>query len=243
MRIIKLILFFSIINYSVFSQENATQDIIIFEEIIGKEKAEALNKSVQEFEKILSIKYPSDSIEGSYKSFLREACIHEFYFWEFDSDTIVLDNIYHNLLEAGFESDLILKPSQIEIKEDGVYWQYIYKDKYTNDTIGIIQEHINPPIPKSIDSLYLKADKRRVEKKIIFNIYGDYIKALKKIQSRDSIISGYIEIKQSPKQDEGILRPSGFIGLSLIACGLYNSNANLSDYFIKRIILIEIFFN
>jgi len=64
-----------------------------------------------------------------------------------------------------------------------------------------------------------------------FNRFGKYLKGLELIQGSDSTIINYIKIKKAV----------GDVSKNILADGLLKSNADFSDYFIKRIIVVEFY--
>lgn len=64
-----------------------------------------------------------------------------------------------------------------------------------------------------------------------FNKFGKYLKGLELIQESDSTIINYIKIKKA----------IGDVSKNILADGLLKNNVDFSDYFIKRIIVVEFY--
>jgi hypothetical protein len=63
---------------------------------------------------------------------------------------------------------------------------------------------------------------------------------LYKIENKNELVKSYIEYKNQVLEESDRNRFGGFISFNFIACGLLNNNVDLTDYVVKRIIIIEL---
>jgi hypothetical protein len=242
MRII--ITFLIAIFFSSCSSED--KDIINFEKRLGPESVEILNILVADFETNYLKKYYKDvSIDEAYLLFLKDI----------KKGDSVQEYNYKKMYEMFKKSKLF---SDIYLKVDSVW---IAKDK-TSDVMeedSIFELDISDPYPKLIirfkhqklksgyyyeDHSYSSDDRSYFEKyseeELIQNGYlrrrfdyiGNYAIALNDIQDRGFVFKNFYKHKES----------SGGFDMTILASGLLYDKADTSDYFIKRIIVLEIFY-
>jgi hypothetical protein len=223
-------------------------DIINFENKLGPESVETLNKLVADFEtNYLKIYYKDVTIDEAYLLFLKDIK---------NGDSVKQYN-YKKMREMFKKSKLF---SDIYLKVDSVW---IAKDKnndppdFTDDSA--IELNIPNPYPKLIirfkhqnfengfsyeDQSFSAGDRSYFEKyseeELIQNGYltrrydngGNYAMALLDIQDRGLCFKIYYEKR---------INSGGFF-MENLASGLLYYNADTSDYFIKRIIVLDIFY-
>jgi hypothetical protein len=221
-------------------------DIINFEKRLGTESVETLNNLVSDFETNYLKKYYKDvTADEAYLLFLKDIK---------NGDSVKQYN-YKKMYEMFKKSKLF---SDIYLKVDSVW---IAKDK-TSDVMeedSIFELDISDPYPKLIirfkdqklksgyyyeDHSYSSDDRSYFEKyseeEIIQNGYlrrrfdyiGNYAMALNDIQDRGFVFKNFYKHKES----------SGGFDMTILASGLLYDKADTSDYFIKRIIVLEIFY-
>lgn len=246
MRII--ITFLVAIFFSSCSSEDP--DIINFEKKLGPESVETLNKIVADFETNYLKKYYKDvTIDEAYLLFLEDIK---------NGDSVQQYN-YKKMFEMFEKSKLF---SDIYLKVDSVW---IARDKnndpedFSDDLTVDLNLPNSNPYPKLIirfkdqklkngyyyeDHRYSNDDRsyfeKYLEEKIIQNGYrtrrydngGNYAMALHDIQDRGLCFKIYYEKRIS----------SGGFFMENLASGLLYYNADTSDYFIKRIIVLDIFY-
>lgn len=223
-------------------------DIINFEKRLGTESVETLNNLVTDFETNYLKKYYKEvTVDEAYLLFLK---------YINKGDTVKPYN-YQKKYEMFKKSKLF---SDIYLKVDSVW---IARDKnndppdFTDDSA--IELNIPNPYPKLIirfkgqnfendyyyeDQSFSAGDRSYFEKyseeEIIqdgyrrrrFDNIGNYAMALYDLQDRGIVFKNFYKHKES----------SGGFDMSILASGLLYDNADTSDYFIKRIIVLDIFY-
>jgi hypothetical protein len=231
-----------------YSCSSEDKDIINFEKKLGQESVETLNKLVADFEtNYLKIYYKDVTIDEAYLLFLKDIK---------NGDSVKQYN-YKKMREMFKKSRLF---SDIYCKVDSVW---IAKDKnndppdFTDDSA--IELNIPNPYPKLIirfkhqnfengfsyeDQSFSAGDRSYFEKyseqEIIqdgyrrrrFDNVGNYAMALYDLQDRGIVFKNFYKHKES----------SGGFDMSILASGLLYDKADTSDYFIKRIIVLDIFY-
>ncbi len=69
----------------------------------------------------------------------------------------------------------------------------------------------------------------QLHKELEINPFGKYMEALKTIKDSDSLISGYYEVREI----------AGFVSPVIFASGILISDPDFTDYFHKRIVVLE----
>jgi hypothetical protein len=226
------------------TQKKKDNDIIVFESTLSNKNAKELNEIIKEFDNYLLARFPSNnSIDSSYRLFLTKICLSDDFFLS-KSDSLFLVKLRNRFSNSGLQKELLLTPDTMFLinENKGLFRRYIYIDSQM-DTVGVINDTFPlPPNPRNIDfteiDFYNFLNKKHQLQ--LFNVFGEYFRGLKKIKNRNTFISSYIEEKMQVLIDSGQLRYSGFNDFKLFACGLKSQNIDFSDYFIKRIIVIEL---
>lgn len=220
--------------------------IVNFEKKLGPESVETLNMLIADFETNYLKKYYKEvTIDEAYLLFLKDIS---------KGDSVKPYN-YQKMYQMFTKSKLF---SDIYLKVDSVW---IAKDKNSDlKDDNTTKLNYPNPYPKLITRYkhqnfaeygyeyetqsFSTGDRSYFEKyseeKIIQNGYrtwrydnlGKYAMALYDLQNRGDVFKKYYEKRES----------SGGLVMSSLASGLLHDNANTSDYFIKRIIVLDILY-
>jgi len=201
--------------------------IKIFEEFIGADYTELLNLKAKSFERFLSVNYPSLPYKEacySYLNTIRNGGHYEAN-WSYEgTNRKKIDSLF---VSSGFQKEIRWSPDTVWWENGSVRMEYRYIDGC--DTASIEDGEMWSPrfgSNPNIDSI-LEAVKQMSD----FNPYGRYYRALDLIKSSDPTIINYLDAKKA----------GGDIEPSLVAGGILHHNPDLSDYFIKRIIVVELY--
>jgi hypothetical protein len=242
-RIIIIILTFGLLFQSC-ERRSINKDIQLFESKLSAENLKILNELVKEFDNYLETIFPLESsLDSSYKQFLMMTCLPDSWV-EHESDSMFYQKLNEIYSSSNLEREIVLKPETIKLSEDESSLLRIFKyNNIQKGLIEIIQDTFRlPPNPKNIDltqidfSVFL--EKKNQLK--LFNVFGEFFQGLNNIENKNDFIESYLVNKSNVLNYTGRNRYNGFTNFSMIACGLINSNVDLTDYFIKRIIIIEL---
>ena len=199
-----------------------------FQDFLGKDRVMVIDQAVLLLDSIVTEKYKSKNITKNYQRLLLDLKKHKIDWYE------MLDKQKMNRLDSlsrlsGLWQELYLDSQNTYLDDNEIVSTFIYtpNDSLT-DSLSIESRLLIPQWmgdSLQIDSL-IQAEKRKIE----FNYRGKYIKALEQIQENDSVIINYVEHKYI----------AGTIPHSTLAHGFLYVKANLDDYFIKRILAIEL---
>lgn len=220
--------------------------IVNFEKKLGTESIETLNNLVADFEtNYLKTYYKNIDIDEAYLLFLKDIS---------KGDSVKPYN-YRKIYEMFTKSNLF---SDIYLKVDSVW---IAKDK-NSDRVDDSTEKFNEPEPypkliirfkddnafgsgyqyqeQSISAGDISFFEKYSEEEIIqigygtrrYDNLGKYAMALYDLQDRGAVFKKYYKAREN----------SGGLDMSLLAGGLLHDNANTSDYFIKRIIVLDVLY-
>ena len=201
--------------------------IKIFEDFIGAEYAELLTQKVKSFERFLSINYPSLPYKEACYAYLKTIQNGGYYEANWTYEGTNRNKIDSLFISSGFQKELHWSPDTVWWEKGTVHVEYRYFEG--GDTASIESGEMWSPTFGSnpnVDSI-LEVAKQMSD----FNQYGRYFRALTLIQDSDSTIMDYVGAKKA----------AGDISPSLLAGGILHRNPDLSDYFIKRIIVIELY--
>jgi hypothetical protein len=197
-----------------------------FETFLGKEKSNALNEKVKCFEIFIKDNFDSLSFEKGVEKYLKIIGKNEYLSYEWDFKNIDKKRITELFKKSGLDKELWIKPDTVYKDKHGITKKY-YIDE--NDTLTITGEML--PItrgkPKSIDEI-IEEEKEFYT----FNYNSKFIKALDLIKDNDSLIIHYLDAK---------IGSGGDLDAKFIANELLYDKPEYSDYFTKRIIVIELF--
>ncbi len=220
------------------------KDIQLFESNLSNENLATLNELVKEFDNYIEKRFQSEnSLDSSYKQFLLMAC-RPYTFVEQKADSLSFQKLKEIFKNSKLEKEIVLKPDTIALIEGNKSLLRIYK--YTNrlkKTEEVIQDtFLLPPNPKHVDLTKIDfnsfLEKRNQLR--LFNVFGEYYQGLNSIENKSDFIKSYLENKSQVLNHTGRNRFNGFSSFNLMACGILNNNVDLTDYFVKRIIIIEL---
>ncbi|UPQ78594.1 hypothetical protein M0M57_13305 [Flavobacterium azooxidireducens] len=231
---------------------NIDSDIVEFEKELGEKNVATINLLLEDFEQnYLKVHYKNQSLDSAYYNFL-------VYIKKGNS---LKEYPNHKKMYTVFSnSDLF---SEIYLKPDSVW---IARDKHsdianlTKDDKVVMKLNCDKEYPKLIKRYKSFNQSGKVEydfetenncsgfndyekfsdeeiimkalKQLQPNNLGKYTKALYNLQDRGTVFKKFQKIKES----------AGFIDHSNIAFGLVYYKADMSDYFIRRIILLEMIY-
>lgn len=197
-----------------------------FENFLGKYNSELLSTKVDSFEKFLKINFKDLNLEEAYFEYLNIIESGEFEKTDWKYEGTGYAEINELIERSGFRKEVWLRPDTVWIENGDLHFEYVYIDK--KDTSIIKGNSLSPKydLIENQDSII------NIEKQLTtFNINGRFMRGLEMIKDSDSTLISYIEDKQ-------IMRD---IAPSIIAGRLIFYKADFSDYFIKRIIAIELY--
>ena len=214
-----IFILFTFISLSIYSQQ------IEFEKALGKENVETLNSLIENFEtKTLKNEYPNLKTESAYKEFLKDILKNNSVKGRkiFPESTLKL-NIYCVPDSIWIQK----KDSSLKKKRDIV--KTIYKCLNSKNEI-VYSNSESFSINKKITTLDLF---EKAKEDVQVNMGGTYIKALEEISNQSEIIKSYLEnIKMTAD-------PINSYSMSVY---LLKNNIDLNDYFIKRLIFINMIY-
>jgi hypothetical protein len=221
---------FAIIFIGCANQEKQELDPRIekFETFLGKEESIALNKLVETFELLLENNFNNSKIEESYKEFVIKMINNELQ--DFQIDSVIQNRTLDMVEQSGLRYEIYLRPFEVWNDERHIYTKYRYiNNADTIDhtpSIGIHKSWSD----KVIDSLINNTKKTGFK----FNMNGKYMRGLDLIknQNQDSTIHYYLQDKF----------PIGEWPATIFAANLNAKKPNYSDYFVKRIIVVELYY-
>ena len=220
------------------NNQNQSENIRVqqFEEILGNEKSKALTKKVEFFEKFLSENFENLPVEESYEKFLLEIKSKG---WDFDNwkfDSLLLDSMDNICENSGLREEIWLRRDSVWFEGDHLCYFYQYMNEedtfeianFERTDSGISLFGMKPRFERNLNRDSILEAERNV---ITFNINGKFVKALEKVMDSDSTIIYYLDAKNASRD----------ISPSLIAHGILYGKPDFSDYFVKRIIVAELF--
>lgn len=224
MRFIYFITLLILLN-SCLQEAKSTANIMCFEETLGPQKADALNKLSNSFDSFLSLNYPKST--NASRQFLldiqavlrKSKSIHD---WDFRN--LELDEIIGAVEGSGLRSEIWLF-------EDEEYTPIHLGDDFEDSLYLEIEDEIVPITPRNEDTL--KVNHEESERNYwSFNRSGLYLYALNKCAQTDTLVQDYVNAKEL----------AGDISPFIMVDSYLNNFSDYSDYFIKRLILIEFYY-
>ena len=210
-----LIILLIIISLFACNQKNEKRENQIerFEQILGSKETDYLNKIVNDFNKYLDSKYDNVSLDPNYKKYLIELSENKLTdFWKVDSINLIK----------------YIKTSKLFSKYDSIYpdsvWyeKGMFKLKYSEfeltESIIPLTKRIN------IDSMILEL---QIKPRLRLTEQSRFYVALDSVKQGDSLIYNYIDA-------------IGFLPPAILANGLLKDFDNKSEYFSKRILVMEL---
>jgi hypothetical protein len=216
---IALITFTFIISFIFFLQQNE------FEKTLGKENVETLNSLIENFETItLKKEYPNLNTENAYKEFLKSILKNN---WvkgrKIFPETKLKLNIYcvpdsiwieERKLSSGKKGEMIKTKYKCLNPNDEIIYSSLtsYCCNVKSETLKLLE---------------------RLKEDVQINMIGSYIKALEKVSKESEVIESYLEnIKMTAEP----IRPYA------MAEHILKNNIDTNDYFIKRLIFINMIY-
>jgi len=219
---------FTIIFIGCTNQEKHELDPRIekFESFLGKEESNALNELVKTFELFLEFNFDNSIIDSSYNDYLTKTLDYDFanITWIFDEE--LQERTYELFEKSGLSYQIYLKPIEVWKDDNTIKIKYLYIDK--NDTVeGLASRSVH----KSWNSFQVDSIINQEKELITYNRNGRFFRGLELIKEQDSTIIKYLDDKNA----------MGDLAPSIVAGGLLAYNPNFSDYFLKRIIAVELY--
>ncbi len=208
------------------TNNNSFESYETFESFLGQEKASTLNKKVKHFESFLDHTFSNESIEESYIDFLILISRGEYDRIKWENADTTYEDLYKLFESSGLREEIFLVPDSVWVVDEAL------KAKYSSVQEGFLNEFteesflIGFDINQNPDSV-IKA--KYEERK--FNPYGKYLIGLKMIENPNAFLTKYIQMKEAV----------GDISKNILADELLKSKADFSDYFIKRIVIVEFY--
>ncbi len=206
--------------------QNVDPRIETFESFLGEDNSELLSEKVKSFELFLKMNFNDLSIEKAYLKYLKsiEDGEFEYAYWKYDGTGYT--EINKLIEESGLRREIWLKPDTVWIVDGKLYYEYTYFD--SKDTFLTQGNSLFPE-----DDLIVNQDSiiKTEKQPSTFNINGKYIRGLELVKDNDSAIITYIDNKHALIN----------VAPTIVAGELLYYKADFSDYFIKRIIAIELY--
>lgn len=230
MRSIHLIIIL-LLTYSCSNKKEIEQ----FENILGKANSETLTYLVNDFESdFLKKQYPNLNTQNAYKKFLTELSKGETEYWKKISEK---SKLY--LEKSDLRLEIYTVPDSIWIERDStkltlssrnipmlkIKRKYLQPDGTFGYSTSESSFRYKEPINE--DSII---DSRKNWHDI--NYVGSYTRALNAISIKSRFLIDYIDMRTV----------AGTIDPRIIANRMLESNVDLNDYFIKRLIITEIIY-
>jgi len=219
---------FILIVLTLIACQNQDQDSRIekFENFLGKENSELLSKKVESLDKFLLINFKGYSLNEAYFEYLKiiESSGFENNDWKYKGTGRA--GIKELFEKSGFRREIWHRPDTVWLEEGDVHWENIYIDK--NDTTFVKGSTLS----RDFDLIENKDSIINDYSQLLrFNLNGRFFRGLEQIKDSDSTLIYYIEDKRAATN----ISPTVLAGL------LIYYKADFSDYFIKRIIAIELY--
>lgn len=225
--------------------QNTERDTINdFNELLGAEKAQAMNMALNSFETFLEVNYPDlESQSERIKLFLKQ--LENDY--SLDSSWVFATSENKEIMEVwensglrkevwlyGYEQDDYEPTHNIRelLPPDDFYIPY---ESESIQDIGdleldLIEDSVVPIT--ELDSIW-EADREKWRNYLVSNPYGDFLYGLAKYGADDKLVNGYVEI-----QIQMSVSPPVLISALLDI----DNDVNFNNPFIERIILVEIYY-
>ena len=217
------LLFFLLIT--LFGCSNKQNRIDQFEKHLGIEKSQALTFKVESFKRFLKTNFPEQSFKASCEEFLKEVSANGFEEnkWKYNRDDF--EKMKTLTVSSGLKKEIWKTADSVWIEDKFLVKQSSYILGQDTLISSISSPLYTIPDTSKIDSVI----KNTTNTIFDYNLKGKFFTGIKDLD--DPILNEYIDSKFQ----------AGFIALPLIASGILNSNQDFSDYFIIRIIAIELY--
>lgn len=211
--ILKVLVFF---GSSVLGQIADEQKIQNFDYFIGQDKAKALNAALGSFEEFLSVNFSEHQSFGDKTDALLEQLLNNSAIprssWNFNTEKNT--KILQDWESTGLRSEI------------WVFGNEEYSPEYN------IYELLSSDLDSASISKREMSNKERFMNSIHFNILGQFLYGLTNLNSKNSDIMDYVTARV-----EG-----GPISPSLVFSGIRRLKADFDNPFLKRIIIVEVYF-
>ena len=202
------------------STHNSQREIKEFEQMLGKENVEELNRYISEFEdSLLRRKYPDYKLSDAYRKIAFESIEES----DESFKKYFSDSGKQRFLNSQLWNEIYAPADSVWIEDNEFVIRFVYN---SNDGIKpTSQTGERLPELSSRDSL-----KTELLKWIDFNREGKYIRALLKIRNRNKFLNSITEIKSIL----GVITPG------VIQHDIKSYQPDLNDYINRRVIAIEL---
>jgi hypothetical protein len=213
----------ALITYRPLCQESR---IDTFEEFLGLEYSDLLTKRVESLDQFIRDNFYEHILSEGYRKYLKTIESGEFKRSDWDYSNTGIDSLNALFERSGLWKEIYEKPDTVWIEGDKLHFKTTYFDG--QDTLVGEGYNLGQDIGQisNVDSLI-----QHEMNNLTFNLYGKFLRGMDLVQALDSTIILYVDAKQA----------AGNISPEIIASALLKMDANLSDYFVKRIIAIELF--
>jgi len=201
------------------STKTTPRQIKKFEEVLGKHNSETLSFLVQSFENDFLIKkYPNRTTQKAYENFLNDISKGDF------SHYVLISKKNRKLFEESqLKWEIYTCADSIWIDDNLVksFLSFKRDGKKIRTTEVATSIHKDENIDSVLSSYQERCDHNR---------QGKFIKAVKEIKSDNRFLEDYYHLKDM----------AGNLGNTLIPEMVSRNNANIEDYMVKRILVLEL---
>ncbi|TXG34853.1 hypothetical protein [Seonamhaeicola maritimus] len=209
------------------------KEIAEFERILGKENSETLTYLVNDFESdFLKRQYPNLDTKSAYKQFLNELSNGQTKYWEKISKSskqyLEKSNLRLQIYSVPDSIWIERDPEKLTSSNNNIPMLKI-KRKYLmpDGTFGYSTSESSFRYKEPIDEDSIIESRKNW---IDINYVGSYSRALNSISNKSDFLIDYLDIREA----------AGTIDPKFIADRMIKSKVNVTDYFIKRLIITEI---
>lgn len=198
-----------------------------FEEFMGPEMSKSINLTSELLDSIIVKNFAFNDLDSAYRAFLM-LCYSDTINWDQISiDSVELQYVKDKAESSGLIDELYLKLIDIQFDDGVIKYEYHYIPK--GDSIALSSVTGSAVIPahelSNVDSLIREWRQIKVS-----NHNNRFTQGLELIMESDSTIINYLEFRKI----------AGSISTHLIAGYFLHHVEGYSDYFVKRIIAVEL---
>ena len=217
MRIITFILLLLLFNSCLEEKETDENRIRKFENLLGNQESQYLNEIINDFDLFLLSKYPSENKRDRFTKYLNDFVEKMDYFTLQTGNYFIIDS--NKMLE--YRNSMLFGKYHFEIPD--TVWKDKYGINYKFKTDSLIETIIQPNDEKTFNEIRTKPVKIRTE-------ISPFFACLDSIKENDSLVISYLWTIED------------YLSLSPIAIadGLLYFQNDSSDYFAKRIFIMEL---
>lgn len=202
-------------------KSNSLNNVQTFTQQLGEQESEYLNQLVKSFEAHLDSIYKDQKLDVQYEEYLND--------------------LAKNNCRVVWKPDSFLLA---QVKRDSkLLGRYDYPDSVAYNPLTSFTTFNNGKISSMIDYLPLNSEKEirytnsqvdsiivGLKNELVYHGEGTFFSALDSINPQSSFIKTYLKEVENPM--------SG-LGICTLSWGLLHNHVNLTDYFIKRMIVVE----